>query len=518
MLLPTPPISMRVSPEDLKSMKPVEYWEDPTVREDSDGSAPPSNQGQAAPPPVVSLAPPPPSGSQGMLSLPHGDSLVQPGSTKPQNMGGPLQQFQGGPALLKTLSQHESTNATPPAREGSQGVFRLDPRQSRLAASEGDPRLGSQWHSRQPPDRASVSVQNVPYSSNIPNEPGVMTTPYPMDPKRTPPYQTESASDAKLYIAESSHSAAPSAMARQSSPLMMGVASGMKQEAAQRHFPADKPPVSWGVASRGSEQQQFLSGASTAFQPASRPVGDVARREGDGTSRRMDPRLKYSHLKIKSKKPGAESETQRPPLMPPSASSSSKKAQDDISRDNSPFEVPKLLQDPSALNKLIDPRELFKNPGGSSGSLDYETETSGPFGLFKSNLFSSRSQQAQESPDDKGSQQQFGEITLRESIPPNGDPREASIGNKDNGPATSSGQSQTAVGGNGATECSDSAGPTQIPSVPSYLAQLDMGLGKDLKIESALGALASKNTDDESKMEDKEDLQARKLPNIFVGL
>jgi len=512
-LLPTPPSNMRVLPEELKKMKPVEYWEDPSVTEDSNGLAPLSNQDPTAPS-ANSQAPPPPPSSQGMLPLPHphGDLFVQPGAAKPPTVGPMQQQFQvGGPALMKPLAQHE-VNATPTVRETIQGGFRLDPRQSRLAAAErpteGDPR---QWHCRQP-DRASSSVQNVPYGvGNTMKEPGMMTTPYPMDPKRTPPYQTESASDAQLYLSEPSHSSA--ALASQSSPSSVGMAPGMKQE-GQRHFPADKPPASWGLTScSGNEQQPQLpysSSAGTAFQPAPRPAGDVSRREGDNSaSRRVDPRLKYAHLKIKSKKPGAESDAPRPPSLPPSLSSSTnKKGPEDGSRDK--FEVPKLLQDPSALNKPIDPRELFRNAGGENiGSLGYEIETSGPFGLFKSNLFSSRSQQNTDH--DKGDQQQFGEITLRGTTPPKGYPSGTSIIDKDNASMISSGQSQVA-GDDSTTESSGSAGSAQSSSVPSYLAQLDMGLGKDLKIESALGALASKSTTEETKVEEK----ARKLPNIFV--
>ena len=52
--------------------------------------------------------------------------------------------------------------------------------------------------------------------------------------------------------------------------------------------------------------------------------------------------------------------------------------------------------------------------------------------------------------------------------------------------------------------------------MPSYLAQLVNGLGKDLSSESALSALGNKNVEESNKMEDMEEFQARK-PDMFVG-
>ena len=75
------------------------------------------------------------------------------------------------------------------------------------------------------------------------------------------------------------------------------------------------------------------------------------------------------------------------------------------------------MLDLSALKNPIDPRELFRNSG--SGDLVYgDDDMASSFGFFKSNLFSSRTQHAQESlHNNLKSRPQFGEITLLEATP-----------------------------------------------------------------------------------------------------
>ena len=86
------------------------------------------------------------------------------------------------------------------------------------------------------------------------------------------------------------------------------------------------------------------------------------------------------------------------------------------------------MLDLSALKNPIDARELFRNSG--SGDLGYgDDDMAGPFGVFKSNLFSSRTHLAQESlHKNLKSRQQFREITLKEATPTRQDESSA-VGN-----------------------------------------------------------------------------------------
>ena len=65
-------------------------------------------------------------------------------------------------------------------------------------------------------------------------------------------------------------------------------------------------------------------------------------------------------------------------------------------------------------------------------------------------------------------------------------------------------------------ETKDGDSSSKSAEVPSYLAHLNMGLGDDLKIDSAFGSLSNKSTKDGENSEKKDhDSQARKLPDIF---
>ena len=252
-----------------------------------------------------------------------------------------------------------------------------------------------------------------------------------------------------------------------------------------------KRSPAWEVSGRSPERSPI-----THFtEPGGGVMGGV-RREAEG--RRVDPRRKYSHLKIKSK--GGSS---------PSQSSSILKCSQGDDASDPTFKIPKLLQDSSVLDKPIDPQDLFKGVGSAEASYG---EVSAPLGIFKSNFFS-RSQTQDKAENMK---LPFGEITL-----------------KDSSTAPSSSEEEKAENGmdkehhskeiplSSKDSCSDELTEEQTPPkpshVPSYLAQLDMGLGSDLKIDSAFGSLADKTetSGGENSKKKEEESQARKLPSMF---
>lgn len=482
---------MRLLPDDFKKMKQVEYWEDPVVNQQS---APEEQAIQAA------------------STIPQATPMTQNANSPIQYHGHPPQppHIVGGPNIAN-LGVEQKLGP------------RLDPRQSRERLSDQDPRLGGQWQSTKsvqspgPPEhRLGTSIEpqvGSSYHCN-PMDPTPMATsyhpehvrpniPYQSEPTRvTIPYQSDPAKVSTPYQSEPTRIVA----------LYPTTAGGFSPD--QRHFPADKPPTMWGVSSCSPEQSHSpISSNLRPHHQAGGVTGGAVKREGEG--RRVDPRTKYAHLKIKSKGSGKGGSS------PCQASSSSilKKAQgEDTEGGHSTFEVPKLLQDPSALNKPIDPRDLFKNAGSSEVSYGGGGGGggTGPFGLFKSNLFSSRTQ-SQDNSDDRKSRRQFGEITLDQttSIPrdENSNSSEQGDGKESNTTETHSDSSKS----NKNTESEDPSAPAKV-QVPSYFANLDVGLGSDLKIDSALGALASKNVEEEEngrRKEEKEELQARKLPSMF---
>lgn len=220
-------------------------------------------------------------------------------------------------------------------------------------------------------------------------------------------------------------------------------------------------------------------------------MGGVKR---DGEGRRVDPRMKYSHLKIKSK--GNSSPNQ-----------SSLKQQDPPS-----FKIPKLLQDSSALAaKPMDPRDLFKGAGGMLES-GYDT-VSAPFGMFKSN-FLPRSQLSQEATG--SAKQPFGEITLKDPRNKDAESAKQSAGRETVTEKDSSSFDTDTSSVDGEHEASTESSK---PQVPSYFAQLDVGLGNDLKIDSAFGSLAGNSDDGSGEVggasKQAEESQARKLPSMF---
>lgn len=152
----------------------------------------------------------------------------------------------------------------------------------------------------------------------------------------------------------------------------------------------------------------------------------------------------------------------------------------------------------------MDPRDLFK--GGVTGSAEsgYEDVTAAPFGMFKSNFFS----RSQSSPQEEAGlvKQAFGEITLEGTSPRS--PAESKQWGKETGRDSKTTSESDENPQKNPEEDSSPSG------VPSYLAQLDVGLGSDLKIDSAFGSLARDRSEGD-KDGQKEELQARKLPSMF---
>ena len=234
----------------------------------------------------------------------------------------------------------------------------------------------------------------------------------------------------------------------QSNPSNYLFASGIKQD--QLCLLADRPPSMWGKGPQVPERATL----SNSFHPShhSTNLGGVAKAEKE--VRRLDPRMKYAHLKIKPK--GSSSSTSL------SSSISKKTQREDVEGGLSTFQVPKLLQNPSALNKPINSHNLFKN--SNSSEAHYGEGADGCSVLFKSNFFSSEIP-SQDSTDDCKSKQ-FGEITLEQNTP--------TAGNVDTNFSELVVEESTAtkIRSNSLSENTDNISESTEPQVPSYFANL----------------------------------------------
>lgn len=248
----------------------------------------------------------------------------------------------------------------------------------------------------------------------------------------------------------------------------------------------DKPSPAWGMSPEYSGSQSPGAGGGGVS-----PAGDQIRRR--------DPRTKYAHLKIKSKSGPHSSQT----ILKRSIDEAG------IESSGSGFKIPKLLQDSSALNQPMDPGELFGSKDALSGGEEEYGGITAPFGAFRSMFALSQPSDAQESgADSAGASQQFGEITM------------GTTSHVSNPTAAKSNESEAEEKLPSDTKSEDKATEdfSSKPSeVPSYLAHLDMGLGSDLKIDSAFGSLSEKSSKDGKSHEGSsgQDSQSRKLPSIF---
>ena len=170
------------------------------------------------------------------------------------------------------------------------------------------------------------------------------------------------------------------------------------------------------------------------------------------------------------------------------------------------FKIPKLLQDSSALNRPMDPGELFGGKDALCVGEEREQGITTPFGAFRSMFPQAPSSESEgNNAESAVSSQKFGEITMgADPLPTKANENDEAENEKEVAPSEST----------NAGETKDSSKPAEVPS---YLAHLNMGLGDDLKIDSAFGSLSDKSTKDgeSSEKSSQVDSQARKLPSIF---
>ncbi len=188
---------------------------------------------------------------------------------------------------------------------------------------------------------------------------------------------------------------------------------------------------------------------------SSSPDHSSSSKAGDDATKRVDPRKKYSHLKIKSKNSPIQSSSNKDNLYSAEPTTSSGPG----------FKIPKLLTNSTGLDKPFDPKELFGSDGVES--------------------------------------QPYGEITFGTYNSPFGQSSEVK-GNTD---------SKTVANNHATTADTHEAKPDttrgQEVTVPSYFAQIESELGGGgLEIESAFGSLPEKNRQTQES-------QARKLPSVF---
>ena len=338
---------------------------------------------------------------------------------------------------------------------------------------------GSHWNQPPsgPPVNAPPSYQRPPppphqQNSSMPPAPGLAPFQQPQ-----PPYQSHNAMSP------------PSNTRYPMPPLQkLGGASQVQAPPPGMDNASRSPTATWRASPEYSGGQSPSGGSATASDHM----------------RRRDPRTKYAHLKIKSKGQTGQSNSQ--PILKRSAGEAG------MDLPASGFKIPKLLQDSSALNRPMDPGELF---GGKDAlSVGDEREQGAaittPFGAFRSMFPQAPSSESEgDSAESAGSSQKFGEITMGTDPQPT---KDKEIDEIDKGKKEESSES-TATEETKETSNSSSK-PTEVPS---YLAHLNMGLGDDLKIDSAFGSLSDKSTkpDDENSEKSSQDSQARKLPSIF---
>ena len=475
-LLPTPPTHTKITPQEFMRMKPMEYWEVPEL----------SQQQQQLPtqqfPPFVDNASPP---SQGAVP-----PSFQSWSNVPVNQPPPFQGHPPHPVPSQPVHQwcpptHETGStagtgmeqrlgigmgqAVPGLESGQKppGIGMDDPRYNRTDPRRGpDTRRFDHEHKTMlPPDHSTVDQgTHPPWPSSV--SPPPPTHHY----HHTPPQSQQTA------VTNFKTDVRPGLMARPDpTPSLPNLS----------HGPPPSDPSRIVSGGHMSPPQQFQSFNKVSPVWGKSPEHSTSNMGGASDHvRRVDPRRKYSHLKIKSR---GESSQQSSSILKRGA----REGGDESS--GLGFKIPKLLQNPSTLEKPLDPRDLF---GGKDEDTQEYGDYTAPFGTFKSSFFS-QSQHSTLS-EDPLSSQKFGEITL--------DADKAKVSTSEEN----------------LEEKSDETSAKVPPKneVPSYFAHLDMGLDSDLKIDSAFGSLSEGGkTASDSEEVKVQDSQARKLPSIFgLGL
>ena len=166
--------------------------------------------------------------------------------------------------------------------------------------------------------------------------------------------------------------------------------------------------------------------------------------------------------------------------------------------------MPKLLQEPPALQRPYDPHELFD----SAASKDVESDfaVSGPFGSTFGSFFT-RSSPPQAT--GKSSGLPYGEITMQGITEK--EPATTVQGKQDENTVEAA-SSQTHEGPH--VDENDKSNSTKSAAVPSYLAEL--GVDSDLTIDSAFSSLmGGDDAAGETGSGEKTEVMAKKLPSIF---
>lgn len=445
-LLPTPPPHIKLTPEDFQKMEnmPHEYWEAPELSrphppepprphppsgpqwrppvEQSYRAQPPCPPRQRQPfyrPPIPPRQPLPPEHRHQSWSPPQQwpvtntvESLVPSEMNRTQNQGNWNQNIspRSGP---NTGGHYPRSGIDPRSSE-------MDPRSSRM-----DPRQGG-MNPRQ--------VNNDPRHSM--SDPRALVH----NDSRSPP-QSYHGQHTKW-----GQSANMEQRQIQSSPSYTGQ-HGMSPPNYGKPGWSEKISPNW-----KTEHVSPVWGSS--------PDHTSSVKTGDDAVKRVDPRKKYSHLKIKSKNSPSQSSNKDSTVTTNSDSISSGPG----------FKIPKLLTNSTSLDKPIDPKELFGNDG-----VDTQPYGEITFGTYKSPFNQSS------------------------DLPKSSDSETTS-----NNHSTIPSDSQN-------NESKSSVAGGQEVAVPSYFAQIDSELGGGgLEIESAFGSLSEK-----SKESQPQESQARKLPSVF---
>ena len=209
----------------------------------------------------------------------------------------------------------------------------------------------------------------------------------------------------------------------------------------------------------------------------------------------MDPRTKYSHLKIKPK--GA------PSLSGSSGSGGGQKGEggtaDVTGGAGERTHMPKLLQEPPPVQRPFDPRELFDSAASREVSGSEYQVSSGPFGTTFGSFFTRSSSDSGAPTTDS---LQYGEITM--------------TSDRDSGKSETN--AATATNPEESEAKKEELNSTKTTVVPSYLAELGVG-ESDLMIDSAFSSLDKKDgtggQDGSSRGTESTTVTAKKLPNIF---
>ena len=224
----------------------------------------------------------------------------------------------------------------------------------------------------------------------------------------------------------------------------------------------------------------------------------------------MDPRTKYSHLKIKSKS-SASSST----LATSSGGIGILKGSEGGEGGERPpsdrTHMPKLLQEPPPLQRPYDPLELFDS--AASREVESDFPVSGPFGTTFGSFFTRSS--PPQGGGGKNSDLPYGEITMQ-SITEKESRVKDTVPEKQDKSSVEAVPSQTDQSAQGNEDKKSNS--TKSAAVPLYLAEL--GVDSDLTIDSAFSSLkdggsTAQRPGGEGEGGPKTEVMAKKLPSIF---